>query len=301
MGIKLLNCFYDDEKGQSVVLVAAAMVVLLAIAACTIDVGYLFFQKRSLQNVADAAALAGARELIDGNDAKGKAEEYVLANDLDSDEIEDIDFDDRYVTVKLKDNHNLFFASVLGFSNANIAARAKAAVGPIRGMSGLRPVGLNETMWNEAKQNPDKAWLAYFSSQGPGTWGYVFFTSDDKEWKDATIENEMEHGSLHEIFIGQDIYVNQGNVPGAREPVQDLIDNEIVVYVPIVKDWDGDPGGGQGFSVEVIGFAAVQFTFQDKQGSNYILKGKFIETVGAGDIDPDAADDFGLKGIALVE
>jgi hypothetical protein len=301
MDIKLLNRFYGDEKGQSVVLMAVAMVVLLAITACTIDVGYIFFQKRNLQNIADAATLAGARELIDGNDVKGKVEEYVLANGLDSDEIEDIDFDDRYVTVKLKDNHNLFFANVLGFGNANIAARAKAAVGPITGMSGLRPVGLNESIWNEAKQNPDNTWLAYFGSQGPGTWGYVFFSSNKKDWKDATIERDMEHGCQNEIFLGQDIYVNQGNVPGVRRAVQNLIDNETIVYVPIIKDWDGDPGGGQGFPVEVIGFAAIQFTFQEKQGSNYILGGRFIETVGAGDIDPDAPGDFGLKGIALVE
>ena len=67
-------------KRASLCLMAVAMVVLLAITAVLIDVGYIFF-KRNLQNIADAATLAGARELIDGNDVKVKLN-YVLANGL---------------------------------------------------------------------------------------------------------------------------------------------------------------------------------------------------------------------------
>ena len=50
-----------EESGQSLVLAAAAMVVILGMAAMAIDVGMFLQERRDLQNAADAAALAGRR------------------------------------------------------------------------------------------------------------------------------------------------------------------------------------------------------------------------------------------------
>ncbi len=52
-----------EEKGQAVVLVAIALVALLALTGLAIDGGQLLALRRSTQNAADAAALAGVREL----------------------------------------------------------------------------------------------------------------------------------------------------------------------------------------------------------------------------------------------
>jgi Flp pilus assembly protein TadG len=49
-----------DERGQVLPFVAVAFVVLLGMAGLTIDVGHTFYCNRALQQVADAAALAGA-------------------------------------------------------------------------------------------------------------------------------------------------------------------------------------------------------------------------------------------------
>ena len=54
---------YRDESGAVVVLVAILLPVLLGLAAFAVDVGYIMVTKNELQNVADAAALAGARTL----------------------------------------------------------------------------------------------------------------------------------------------------------------------------------------------------------------------------------------------
>ncbi len=51
------------EHGQAIVIMALAMVALLAFAALAIDGGNTFVERRRAQNAADAAALAGAREL----------------------------------------------------------------------------------------------------------------------------------------------------------------------------------------------------------------------------------------------
>lgn len=51
------------ERGATAVLVALLLVVLLGIAALSIDLGYLFTTRNELQNIADGAALAAARKL----------------------------------------------------------------------------------------------------------------------------------------------------------------------------------------------------------------------------------------------
>ncbi|MBW2572719.1 MAG: hypothetical protein JRE61_10305 [Deltaproteobacteria bacterium] len=53
----------NDQKGVSAVIVAIVLPVLIGCAALAIDIGYLYATKNELQNIADAAALAGANEI----------------------------------------------------------------------------------------------------------------------------------------------------------------------------------------------------------------------------------------------
>ena len=53
-----------DEKGQTLVLTALCMTVMLGFMAVSIDVGVLFRSKRSLQTAADAAAVAAAQDYM---------------------------------------------------------------------------------------------------------------------------------------------------------------------------------------------------------------------------------------------
>jgi hypothetical protein len=52
-----------DRKGATAVVVALCLVVLIGFVALAVDVGYMMTTRNELQNVADAAALAGARTL----------------------------------------------------------------------------------------------------------------------------------------------------------------------------------------------------------------------------------------------
>jgi uncharacterized membrane protein len=55
-----------DEGGQVIVMVAITMVGLVAVVGLVSDGGLVFAQRRDLQNVADAAALAGAMQVDEG-------------------------------------------------------------------------------------------------------------------------------------------------------------------------------------------------------------------------------------------
>lgn len=57
---KALLSVHRDEGGQAMVLVAIFLMGLVAVAGLVADGGVVFAQRRELQNIADAAAAAGA-------------------------------------------------------------------------------------------------------------------------------------------------------------------------------------------------------------------------------------------------
>jgi Flp pilus assembly protein TadG len=59
----LIRQLRDGESGQAIVLVAVLMVGLVGVVGLVTDGGIVFTQRRDLQNVADAAALAGASQI----------------------------------------------------------------------------------------------------------------------------------------------------------------------------------------------------------------------------------------------
>jgi Flp pilus assembly protein TadG len=63
---RFLQRFHGDQSGQAIVLVTILMVGLVAVVGLVTDGGLVFSQRRDLQNVADAAALAGAMQIDEG-------------------------------------------------------------------------------------------------------------------------------------------------------------------------------------------------------------------------------------------
>jgi len=69
------------KRGIIVVLSAVLMIVMMAMLAFSIDVGYMYTMQSQLQRSVDAATLAGAGSLINGEDAASDAvHEYLVRN-----------------------------------------------------------------------------------------------------------------------------------------------------------------------------------------------------------------------------
>lgn len=142
-----------NEEGQTIVLVAVLMVVLLALSAFAIDVGYAYFAHRSLQASADAAALAGAQRLPDSSSATATAREYgtSTAGRNHNDKLGDINETislrcvsslpgcdpNNAVAVQESAHVPTFFARVLGIDSFNITAKATAC-----SYCGIKPVDI---------------------------------------------------------------------------------------------------------------------------------------------------------------
>lgn len=129
------------------------LVVLLGMAALTIDVGHLYNVRAEMQNTADAAALAGAQMLPDQAAARSAARDYAKRNGARyGDVVRDSDivmgkwdaatstFTPNGLPInavhvlsqcsKTRGNPvSLFFAPILGLTRSNVTASATASFG----------------------------------------------------------------------------------------------------------------------------------------------------------------------------
>ncbi|MBE0449102.1 MAG: hypothetical protein IBX64_13600 [Actinobacteria bacterium] len=153
-----------DEKGAVAVTVALLLIVFLGFTALVVDYGYLTYVQRKLQTAADAAALAGAQEVIyQGDQAAANMEaicnkviEYALENGVPESELQDIDINtsEGYVRVIVGRNVGLFFAKALGISSNERIARARAQTVWVTGLKGLVPFGVIDV-------RPDEVWAGF--------------------------------------------------------------------------------------------------------------------------------------------
>jgi len=164
------------RRGAIAVLAAICLIVIIVFLAFSIDLGYIAVTESKLQNAADAAAMSGARALPDREATINAAIEWAEKNttaghDLNLVRTEDVelgtwDEDTATFTVLLEDSNvvpdavrvtcwrhtergnslPLFFASILGTENANVAASAIAQDkgGSCGGIMALEKVYLND-------------------------------------------------------------------------------------------------------------------------------------------------------------
>jgi hypothetical protein len=165
--------FLKSEQGQSIVIVAAALVALLALAGLAIDGGNLFLQRRNTQNAADAAALAGTRVLAQAICNDPNATDGAIATTVNHyaqlNGIQDLSgltasYTDRNeaelgpvgagsvpqgatgILVDIKNSVPSYFIQVIGIEEVDVAAAALAMTGPLNAGGGVRPIGIPSGM-----------------------------------------------------------------------------------------------------------------------------------------------------------
>lgn len=107
-----------NERGAVIVLVTILMVALMGFTAMVVDVGVMFQNRKYLQNVADAAALAGAAELPNTTAARAKAKEYAAKNGYTLTDAE-ISFSDSNTKIMIKPQKDVdyIFGKALGLKD----------------------------------------------------------------------------------------------------------------------------------------------------------------------------------------
>ena len=137
------------SNGAVAVIVALLITAIVGMTALVVDMGSLYEDRRSLQGVADAAALAGAQELPESRTkATQKVMENIEKNYNDDNVSVDIEFSSFMgapdasikVTVSNPDSP-LYFGRIYGSDSENVSANATAVVASPVGLSDLVPWG----------------------------------------------------------------------------------------------------------------------------------------------------------------
>jgi len=144
---------WKDQKGQTLLATAAAMVVLMGFLGLGIDMGVLRYEKRLQQSAADAAAIAGASDLAPYSGVTTAAQaalatngfpgaSTLLTNQACPTSVTGLTVTVNnppqsgphsgvtgYVEVCVAQLQPTFFMKVLGFNNSTVSARAVAGKG----------------------------------------------------------------------------------------------------------------------------------------------------------------------------
>lgn len=117
------------EAGQSVILVAISIALLCGVAALVADVGMVSVSQGQLQNAADAAALAAARDLPTAATAKTTAKTYAGYNGVaaaDTTATTPYKGNANRIEVVCQETVNYTFARIIGLNSTVVTARAVA-------------------------------------------------------------------------------------------------------------------------------------------------------------------------------
>ncbi|MGI6469187.1 MAG: pilus assembly protein TadG-related protein [Syntrophomonadaceae bacterium] len=127
-----MKCLFkqmQNQDGTVTVLVALLLVALMGCVALVVDFGVMYSNKSNLQNVADAAALAGAQDLTNTTAAKITARNYAQLNGVAAaNTIVNAPYegDSTKIEVICTRNVPFLFARVFGMTDADVSARAVA-------------------------------------------------------------------------------------------------------------------------------------------------------------------------------
>jgi Flp pilus assembly protein TadG len=128
-----------NESGQTLVVAALALPMLIAFVGLAVDLGVLRYEQRKLQVVADTAARAGAAEILYNNVQYGAQAAAANNNFVNGSHGATLTVNNpphtgphsgnsSYVEVTATQGTHTFFANIFGIGSANVSARAVGAL-----------------------------------------------------------------------------------------------------------------------------------------------------------------------------
>ncbi|UNC93455.1 pilus assembly protein TadG-related protein [Candidatus Contubernalis alkaliaceticus] len=269
-----------DEKGTALVLFALAIFVLFGFAALVIDVGDMYVERRNMVTAADAAALAGVKELAltqNPEQAKIVAKEYgENKNGADICEVEIVTIDgEMAVQVKASVNKEQYFAKLIGFSDVMVSASASAIWGYPTGFNNLLPIYYED----EGLELPVGEQVLLAPKLGPGNWGLLDVGSGKKDVN--LILTGEPSGEL--VSIGEILWSEPGNAQSrvnaieermqrAKTPNSGVKMEGVIPIIEVVGELSGKS------KLQVVGFASIRIidviTDETKEKDDNLWYGK---------------------------
>ena len=238
------------KRGSVILIVALAMTVLMGSAALVVDVGMAYSEKAHLANTLDAAAIAGAMELIENPDqARAVTEQYLVANNVNpANAIITIDPDEGSVLVEATVQVDHYFARVLGNDSSDVGGRSKALAGQISSVieKNIKPFAVQDTVaYVKGKDYRIKSSASELSiveegnNKVTGRFGYANITGDGNQGVNPNkdVIPYIEGGLVSTLKVGDPIYTATGNMSSIIPSVENIIS----LYSSHTVDTPGSP------------------------------------------------------------
>lgn len=223
------------QKGQTLVLFAIGLLVLLAVSALVIDGGNMYLSRRVAQSAADAGALAGAYEMCAGagvDAAIVTAERYAKEENgaTDANAVKDTDEDgEPVIKVDATVEQKSFFAQLLGIDQIPVPATASAGCFPPRTVKNVLPVAwLCEPPNFEEPSNSVDCFIQSLDwntelkplVENTGTMSTVDDVLLDKEANPTLIQNASIPVDFNDLYLKNHLYI----VMDTEKMEQDICD-----------------------------------------------------------------------------
>jgi Flp pilus assembly protein TadG len=296
-----------DEGGQTVVMLVLFLFVIIGMVGAVLDVGAWFRADRQLQNVADAAALAGAQELpSDPGLATSRAIQYAGKNDAAL-SAGNVTFSTNQVandTIALDvgDAAPTVFTKLFGIETVTVRARAKARASAMGKAKYVAPIAVDikhpklqctpEPCFNEAT-------TLDLEKVGPGAFRLLNLDDTKGGTGPSTLADWILNG--YNDYLPLDWYFSD---PGAKfnsSQVKSAMNARLgsEMLFPI---YDDTVGNGANFEYHVIGWVGFVVTSFSAHGNTGKVDGYFTSVTwdGLETTDPSQPS-FGARTISLVE
>lgn len=224
----------SDDGAVSVMVAIVVSMMLLAVAALVIDMGSLYQERRSMQNAADAAALAGVQELPASQAAAdAKARAYVGPNESGASSVQ-VTFpaNDTIKVVIADPAGRVSLASALGFAPVQVRAAATALISsPVAYNSGVTPIGVTANHDDSPANAYGYTWGTEITMKEPGgsgkngNYGWVDLPGATGGGGTGWLKYVLSHGG-GSASLNQIIDTKTGNITSAVGALEDWIGSD---------------------------------------------------------------------------
>lgn len=325
----------DQIRGQMTIVFAVMATALLGFLALTIDGGYAFSQRRSLQNAADAASLAGTRQLasyeqgnplFDANvySAVQEAAEnngwsatagslnatYIMTNRVSVGTVGSFGnvappaaaFG---VGVTLTKGYSTFFGGFIGLSTLTAQAEARSIFGYVCSANCLFPVAV----YTQAYAAGVTYEMKDDGQTGPGNFGWIGYSGGSA----TDLARDLMQGTCASGLVddGEWIPGSSGQSWSSRvlAQVDWWIGRTVVVSIYGPGPGSNSPccsggncpatcGSGGNLEYHVVGFAAFRLLGYNQ--TTKTLTGEFLNYVADFQLSPGCASSSGIQAINLI-
>lgn len=250
------------SKGQSLVLMALSLPVLMGVVALAVDVADLYLNWYAIQTGADSSVLSGAAFLpMNPSKAVSTANNYASLNGINASEIVStaVSNSNTKLTMTVTRDVPFYLAAVLGVPKGTVNAKAAAEVSNVGGnRNGLRPFGLPYADYAFGQIISLKG-----DKMGPGNWQALALGVSGAN----AYENNIKFGySGPEIKIGDLIPTQTGVMQGPTQQAINWVINQQQTYYP--SDSPGTSAADAGQNITPGDPRAMLVPLVDFSGAN---------------------------------